>query len=249
MSESQQLKSVPAIAISGLTKRFGFTVALDDIHFQLEQGEFLAMFGPNGAGKTTFLQILSTLTSPSSGKICLLGHDLAHSGKTIRALIGVLSHNPFLIPTLTARENLKFYGQMFGVRNLKQRIETLLGQVGLLEHRNQSVETFSRGMQQRLAIARAIIHTPRILLLDEPFTGLDQDGIALLKQILQNFLKAGKTIVMTDHNFARGLEFCTKVVIVNHGEFVYYDKTVNLSEPFETVYRQYVDYCGESGCV
>ncbi len=233
--------ALPAVTISGLTKRFGFTTALDEIDLRLEQGEFLALFGPNGAGKSTLLRILSTLSSPTEGTVRLLGCDPAKHGEQVRASIGVLSHNPLLIPTLTAYENLKFYAQMFGVTDLKQQIESRLKQVGLFEQRSQVVETFSRGMQQRLAIARAILHSPRILLLDEPFTGLDQDGIALLKLILQDFLQEGKTIIMTDHDFARGLEFCTKVVIVNHGEVMHYSEVSALEKPFEAVYRRYVD--------
>ncbi|MCP4404864.1 MAG: heme ABC exporter ATP-binding protein CcmA [bacterium] len=233
--------ALPAVTISGLTKRFGFTTALDEIDLRLEQGEFLALFGPNGAGKSTLLRILSTLSSPTEGTVRLLGIDPAKHGEQVRASIGVLSHNPLLIPTLTAYENLKFYAQMFGVTDLKQQIESRLKQVGLFEQRSQVVETFSRGMQQRLAIARAILHSPRILLLDEPFTGLDQDGIALLKLILQDFLQEGKTIIMTDHDFVRGLEFCTKVVIVNHGELMHYSEVSALEKPFEAVYRRYVD--------
>lgn len=240
MNKVQQAKTLPAVTISGLTKRFGFTTALDEIDLHLEQGEFLSLFGPNGAGKTTLLSILSSLSSPTAGSIRLLGYDPSKHGEQVRASIGVLSHNPLLIPSLTAFENLKFYGQMFGLRSLRQRIEELLKQVGLFEQRTQIVETFSRGMQQRLAIARAILHFPRILLLDEPFTGLDQDGISLLKTILQDFLQEGKTIIMTDHDFARGLEFCTKVVIVNHGELMYYGEASALKETFETVYRRYV---------
>jgi len=241
MNKAQPAKIPPAVEISGLTKRFGFSTALDELDLHLEQGEFLALFGPNGAGKSTLLRILSTLSSPTSGKVSILGYNPATHGEQVRASIGVLSHSPLLIPTLTAHENLKFYGQMFGVKNLTQRIEELLKQVGLFEQRTQEVEIFSRGMQQRLAIARAVLHAPRILLLDEPFTGLDQDGIALLKQILQDFLRAGKTIILTDHDFARGLEFCTKVVIINHGEMMFHSDASALKEPFETIYRQYVD--------
>lgn len=240
MNDVQQPQPVPAVSLSGVTKRFGFTLALDDIDLILDQGEFLAMFGPNGAGKTTLLQILATLASPTSGGVRLLGHDPAHNGETVRKSIGVLSHNPFLVPTLTAYENLKFYGQMFAVKNLHVRIVELLKNVGLFEHRDQLVETFSRGMQQRLAIARAILHRPRLLLLDEPYTGLDQDGIALLKHTLRTFLDEGKTTIMTDHDFARGLEFCTKAVILNHGELVYYDDPATLEETFESLYWRHV---------
>lgn len=240
MNEVQQKKIAPAVSIAGLTKRFGFTIALKGVDLLLEQGEFLAVFGPNGAGKTTLLKILSTLTSPTSGKVRLLGYDLAHDGEAIRQMIGVLSHQPFLVPTLTGYENLKFYGQMFGVNHLKPQIEGLLKDVGLFEHRNHLVETFSRGMQQRLGIARALLHTPRLLLLDEPYTGLDQDGIAFLKHTLKRVLDEGKTIIMTCHDFVRGLEFCTKAAILKKGKLVYYGDPSRQEKEFESLYQRYI---------
>ncbi len=229
-----------AIRIDALTKRFGFTWALNDISFTLNQGEFLAVFGPNGAGKTTLIRILSTLMNPTSGRGTLLGYSLEDEGETVRKAIGVLTHHPLLFPTLTGYENLKFYGQMFEVKNLKARIDELFREVGLIEHRDQLVETFSRGMQQRLAIARAFIHAPRLLLLDEPYTGLDQDGIAFLRQRLRDFLDEGKTVVMTCHDFGKGLELCTKAAILNEGHLVYYGDPSTLEEGFESLYQRCV---------
>ncbi|MEE9610127.1 MAG: heme ABC exporter ATP-binding protein CcmA [Desulfatiglandales bacterium] len=230
----------PAVRIDALTKRFGFSWALNGIELTLNQGELLAMFGPNGAGKTTLIQILSSLMKPTSGKITLLGYDLEKKGEALRKTIGVLAHLPLLFDNLTARENLKFYGQMFEVKNLKARIDQLLTDVGLKEYGNQLVGTFSRGMQQRLAIARALIHKPRLLLLDEPHTGLDQNGIAFLTQTLKNFLDEGKTVVMTGHDFARGLELCTKAAILNNGHLVYYGDPSELEDSFESLYQRCV---------
>ncbi len=240
MSEARQRKVVPAVRIVGVTKRFGFTSALKGIDLLFEQGEFLAIFGPNGAGKTTLLRILATLTTPTSGTVNLLGYNLADDGEAIRQVIGVLSHQPFLIPTLTGAENLKFYGQMFGVKALKPRLETLLKAVGMFEYRDRLVGTFSRGMQQRLGIARALLHSPRLLLLDEPYTGLDQEGAAFLKQTLKTFLNEGKTIIMTCHDFVRGLEFCTQTAILKKGRLVYYGKPSEQAEQFESLYQQYI---------
>lgn len=240
MNDSKREGVDPAVRIEALTKRFGFTWALNDIDLTLEQGEFLAIFGPNGAGKSTLIRILSTLMKPTSGRATLLGYDLETDGEAVRQAIGVLAHQPLLFPTLTGYENLKFYGQMFEIENLKTRIDELLNDVGLIEHHNQLVETFSRGMQQRLAIARAIIHSPRLLLLDEPYTGLDQSGIAFLRQTIKAFLDKGGTIIMTCHDFTRGLEFCTKAAIINDGCLVYYGAPSTLDTSFESLYREYV---------
>jgi heme exporter protein A len=226
-----------AVEIEGLKKRFGLAWALNQIDLNLHQGELLAVFGPNGAGKTTLIRILSTLMRPTSGRITLLGYDLEKEADRLRKSIGVLTHHPLLFDNLTAQENLKFYGQMFGVHNLKARIDKLLNDVGLIEHRNQAVGTYSRGMQQRLAIARALIHEPPLLLLDEPYTGLDQNGIAFLTEILKAFMNQGKTVVMTSHDLERGLALCSQAAILNNGRLVYYGDPSISEEPFETLYQ------------
>jgi heme exporter protein A len=231
-------KTPSAIKTEALTKRFGFSWALKGIDLTLNQGELLAIFGPNGAGKTTLIRILSTLMTPTSGKGRLLGYDLEQEGDLVRKSIGVLAHYPLLFPTLTAAENLKFYGQMFQIQQLSRRIEKLLDEVGLLEHRDQLVETFSRGMQQRLAIARAILHSPSLLLLDEPFTGLDQEGIDFLKQTLKDFLEQGQTIIMTSHDFVKGMELCTKAAILNNGHLVYYGVPSEQKGNFQAFYQR-----------
>lgn len=221
-----------------LTKRFGMTKVLRGIDLELQPGEFLSLFGPNGAGKSTLLHILSTLMHPTSGKARLLGHDIAEEGEEIRKYIGVLSHHPLLFPTLTAAENLKFYGQMFAVPDLNIRIETLLNDVELQEFHDRPIENFSRGMQQRLAIARALLHQPRLLMLDEPYTGLDQHGIAFLTATLRTFKKSGGTVVMVSHDFAQGLELCTKAAILKRGKLAYYGNPEELDEPFPLWYQR-----------
>lgn len=226
-----------AVKIEALSRRFGLAWALNQIDLNLHQGELLAVFGPNGAGKTTLIRILSTLMRPTSGRITLLGYDLEREADRLRKSIGVLTHHPLLFDNLTAQENLKFYGQMFGVHNLKAQIDKLLNDVGLIEHRNQAVGTYSRGMQQRLAIARALIHEPPLLLLDEPYTGLDQNGIALLTEILKAFMDQGKTVVMTSHDLERGLALCSQAAILNNGHLVYYGDPSKSEDPFETLYQ------------
>ena len=226
------------VRIEALTKRFGFTWALNGIDLTLDRGEFLALFGPNGAGKSTLIRILSTLMRPTSGRVTLLGHELENQGEALRRSIGVLAHNPLLFNNLTAYENLKFYGQMFEVRDLKDRIDELLVDVGLMEHRDRLIENFSRGMLQRLAIARAIIHAPRLLLLDEPYTGLDRSGFSFLTRTLKAFLSGGNTIIMTCHDFALGLELCTRAAILNNGHLVYYGDPSTLVDSFESLYQE-----------
>jgi heme exporter protein A len=228
----------PAVSIAGVTKRFGMTKVLKGIDLDIQQGEFLSLFGPNGAGKSTLLRILSTLMHPTSGTAHLLGFDVLQEGEEVRKYIGVLTHQPLLFPTLTASENLKFYGQMFAVANLHNRIESLLTEVGLIDVRNRRVENFSRGMQQRLAIARALLHQPRLLLLDEPYTGLDQDGMAFFTRTLRTFRDAGGTILMTSHDFGRSLELCTKAAILKRGTLVYYGDPTELDDEFPLWYQR-----------
>lgn len=240
MNDSKHERVGPAVRTHDLTKRFGFTRALIGIDLILDQGELLVVFGPNGAGKTTLIRILSTLMRPTAGKVSLLGHDVEKEGETLRGAIGVLTHHPLLFGNLTAHENLKFYGKMFGVKNLNDRIDELLIDVGLIDRRDRLVETFSRGMQQRLAIARAIIHEPRLLLLDEPHTGLDRKGVAFFEQTLKAFVDGGRTAIMTCHDFARGLALATDAAILNDGHLIYHGDPSELDESFESFYERCV---------
>ncbi len=230
--------TAPAVRITGVTKRFGMTKVLRGIDLELQTGEFLSLFGPNGAGKSTLLRIVSTLMHPTSGNAALLGCDIAGEGEEIRKHIGVLSHHPMLFPTLTAAENLRFYGRMFAVPNVNARIDLLLKNVDLQEFCDRPVEKFSRGMQQRLAIARALLHTPRLLLLDEPYTGLDQHGMAFLTGTLRIFRDDGGTVVMVTNDFAQGLELCTRAAILKRGKLVYYGNPADLDEPFPLWYQR-----------
>lgn len=229
-----------AIEIEALTKRFGMRWALNDIDFILPQGELLAVFGPNGAGKTTLIRILSTLMKPTSGRVAILGYNLEEDGQRLRRAVGVLTHQPLLFENLTAYENLKFYGQMFQVKDLKAKINALLYDVGLMEYGDQLVGTFSRGMQQRLAIARALIHQPSLLLMDEPHTGLDQNGILYLNETLKGLLNEGKTVVMTSHDFDKGLALCSKAAILNNGHLAYFGDPFKSERNFEFLYQRHV---------
>ena len=230
------------VYVEGVTKRFGTVWALRGINLQLAPGRCLGLFGPNGAGKSTLFSVLATLTRPLAGTICIAGHNVVQQAEKVRPLLGVLSHRTFLYGHLTAAENLKFYGQMFGVQQLPMRIQEVLQAVGLETHAQQFVRTYSRGMQQRLAIARAILHHPTVLLLDEPYTSLDPRAVAHLQQLLHQFRAAGSTIIMSTHDIQRGLELCDDIAILCRGKIVYCGVAAGIDlRAFDQLYAQHVE--------
>ncbi|MGC1379000.1 MAG: heme ABC exporter ATP-binding protein CcmA [Anaerolineales bacterium] len=200
-----------------LVKRFGLKTVLRGVDFHVAQGEFVALLGPNGAGKTTFLRILASLSRPSLGVVTVAGFALPAQSAAVRQRLGVVSHQPLLYEDLTAQENLQFYGRMYGIPNLNGRIDEVLEIVGLAARRNDLVRTFSRGMQQRLAIGRAVLHDPEVMLFDEPYTGLDQDASEMLDTILKEVAARGRTVVMTSHDLARAEELATRFDILSRG--------------------------------
>ena len=208
---------MPMIEVHHLVKRFGMKVVLRGLEFTVEPGEFVALLGPNGAGKTTFLRILSSLSRATLGQVTIAGYSLPHQAAAVRRQLGVVSHLPLLYGDLTAEENLRFYGRMYGLAGLSQRITEVLEIVGLSERRRDLVRTFSRGMQQRLTIARAIIHGPEVLLLDEPHTGLDQDACDMLDMVLGGVAKSGHTVVMTSHDLARAAGLASRFDVLTNG--------------------------------
>lgn len=217
-----------AIDVRDLKKVFGRREALTDINLKLKDGEFLTIFGPNGAGKTTFLKILSTLISPTSGEVFISSFSVTDEPTAIRGKIGLISHSPLLYLDLTAYENLKFYGRMYGLDNLEKRIGELLDRVELSHRRFDRVRTFSRGMLQRLSIARALLHEPEILFLDEPYAGLDPHAVDILDSLLGD-LRAHhtfpstslRTCVMVTHDVEKGFSLSSQVVILSQGKIVF----------------------------
>ena len=205
------------IEVKKLVKRFGLKAVLRGVDFRVERGEFVALLGPNGAGKTTFLRILSTLARPSLGEVKVAGYRLPHEAAQVRARLGVVSHMPLLYGDLTAEENLEFYARMYGIPNYQLRITEVLNLVGLASRRRDLVRTFSRGMAQRLAIGRAVLHDPDVMLFDEPYTGLDQDASSMLDEVLQSVAAQGRTVVMTSHDLARAEELATRFDILSRG--------------------------------
>lgn len=205
------------IEVKKLVKRFGLKTILRGLDFQVAPGEFVALLGPNGAGKTTFLRILAALSRPSQGQVSMAGFVLPAQSAAVRQILGVVSHQPLLYENLTALENLQFYGRMYAVPDLTRRIDAVLGMVGLSHRRNDLVRTFSRGMQQRLAIGRAVLHDPQIMLFDEPYTGLDQDASEMLDGVLKEVAARGRTVVMTSHDLVRAEDLATRFDILSRG--------------------------------
>jgi heme exporter protein A len=190
-----------AIELDGLTRRYGERVALDGLTLSLEPGRTLVVFGPNGAGKSTLLRVLATLLRPHAGTARVLGRELPREDWAVRGKVGLLSHDPLLYRDLSARENLEYHARLHGVP--AGRAEELLGAVGLTLRAGDPVHTFSRGMVQRLAVCRAVLHDPPVLLLDEPRANLDPQAAALVEPLIG--ASSGRTRVVTSHDPAGGL--------------------------------------------
>ena len=233
-------KVAQAIEARGLTKAFGERPALRGIDLRVSRGEPLVIFGPNGAGKTTLVKIISILVKPSSGRVWLDGIDIRDKPAQIRRQISLVSHQTFLYDDLTIYESLKFYGKMYVVSDLEPKIREVLAWVQLESRQHDRVGTLSRGLQQRASIARAVLHSPSILLLDEPEVGLDPQASSVIRDILSRINGDSRTVVMTTHNLERGLELGDRVIILDRGRVVYQAArhevdTVN----FRRVYDQY----------
>lgn len=206
------------ILVRRLVKKFGSKSILKGMDFQATPGEFVALLGSNGAGKTTFLRILATLLRPSGGEVILGKLKLPDQALEIRRIIGLVGHQPMVYGELSALENLQHYGRLYGVLQVDERAKDLLEWVGLSKYKNDAVRTFSRGMQQRLAIARAILPEPQILLLDEPHTGLDQDACDRLDQVLSRMHGEKRTILMTTHDLGRAATLAGRFDVLSRGQ-------------------------------
>lgn len=248
------------IEVEGLAKTFGTRKALDDVSFSLPEGAFLSVFGPNGAGKTTLLRVLATLARPSSGRVSVAGVDLKDDPDAVRSQIGLVSHAPMLYPDLTAEENLILYAQLYGVANPKSRALQLLEAVGLPHRRLDAVRTFSRGMTQRVSIARSLVHDPDVVLLDEPYSGLDPHAVEVVDGLIDaarsnrtNHLgdasddsglegANGRTFVMVSHDLAKGYAMCTHALVLARGRVVTFAPKDELD--FEAFSKLYHDTVG-----
>lgn len=226
-----------ALEVRELSRTFGARKALDKVDFELAQGSFLSIFGPNGAGKTTLLKVLSTLTTPSKGSAAVLGLDVVEGAVELRERIGFISHNPLLYPDLTAEENLEFFAEIYCIDSPKERIRELLVDVELDHRRLDLVRTFSRGMLQRLSIARALLHDPALVFLDEPYSGLDPHAMDILDGLLKR-IRDGRTFVMVSHDLTKGLELCSHALILAKGKIVLFqDRELIDEDEFAQTYR------------
>lgn len=208
-----------ALALQDITKSFGPVRALTGVTLTVAPGETLALFGPNGAGKTTLLKIAATLMRPTAGRVMLFGEDPARLPQ-LRRLIGLVSHHSYLYPGLTARENLLFAARLYGLRDASVRVDAMLDAVGLLDRGQDLVRTYSRGMTQRLSIARGLVHDPQILLLDEPYTGLDRASAGAFTGLLRA-MRGARTVVLTTHSIEQGVALSDRVAILVDGAVAY----------------------------
>jgi heme exporter protein A len=214
---TQASPAPPAIETRGLSKKFGAVVALDRIDLDIMPGESVALFGPNGAGKTTLIRILALALRAGTGTIVIDGLDPRHDSLGIRQRIGLISHQSFLYDQLSATENLTFFARLYGVTDPAARALELLETIALRHRADDPVGTFSRGMLQRVSIARALVHDPPIVFLDEPFTGLDPHAAALLRSTLDGLRTRGRTVLLVTHDLRQGLELSDRWLLLSRG--------------------------------
>jgi heme exporter protein A len=235
----------PVVEARGLEKWYGPLPAVRGVSFALAEGEFLTVFGPNGAGKSTLLRMLCGAVRPTRGAVAIEGVDVAGGEVAWRARIGLLSHQTFLYGGLTAAEHLDFFARLYGLDRRRERVEEALAEVGLRERRDDRVRGFSRGMQQRLALARTLLHDPAAVFLDEPYTGLDPHAAAMLRRVLERLRDGRRTVVLVTHNLSQGLELADRVVVQVGGRWVS-DEPRAAVEPgaWERVYTERVAAAG-----
>ena len=219
----------PAVSLAGVCKSFGSREVLDSVSFSAAGGEGFCICGANAAGKTTLLKIIAGLLLPGAGKVQICGFDLQEKAPQAKPLLGAVFHKSMVYPQLTVSENLRFFGRLYGVKNGNVRIEELLQQTGLMPCRYDRAGILSRGITQRLAIARAMVHDPAVLLADEPFTGLDCDAAESLVAILEDFKKGGGTIVMATHNVNFALNCCKQVAVLDDRKLIFSAKVSGIN--------------------
>ena len=226
----------------GLVRRFSRLKAVDGITFDLQAGELLTIFGPNGAGKTTLLNILAGVMCPDEGQVLLDGNVVVGSERQWRKEFGIVTHQTMLYDRLTAEENLSFYSKLFSLEDSERRIRDALEDLEIKEVADQPVGSLSRGFQQRIALARALLHDPKILLLDEPYVGLDLYASRLLRDLISQLKDGERTVVLVTHNFGQGLELADRIAIQVSGQFIFTGSSdgVELTE-FEEFYCRKIE--------
>jgi heme exporter protein A len=234
--------SLPVLEARRLTREYGPVVAVRDVDVSLEGGEFLVIFGPNGAGKSSLLGMLGGAMRPTSGQVLIRGRPISFSDGAWRRRVGILSHQGFLYARLTCEENLRFYGRLFGLDDLDDRIAQRLARVGLAERAGVQCRHLSHGMRQRLSLARALLHDPDVVLLDEPYTGLDPSASGVLREVLAELRDGERTVVMVTHNLREGLDSATRVAIQVAGRFAWQGSRKEIhDESFERHYHAVVE--------
>lgn len=241
-SSPSPASEAPPLTAVDLVRTFGAQRAVDGVSFTLEPGRFLSLFGPNGAGKSTLLRILSGALRPSHGELRLGDEPLRTREAGWQKRIGVLSHQTFLYGHLTARENLRFFADLYDLDRVGERIEAGLRAVDLASRGDDLARTYSRGMRQRLALARTLLHDPDVVLLDEPFTGLDAHASAVLRGVLDALKDGRRTVVMVTHNLTEGLEMADLAAIQVRGRIRFWEETEGISPAgFPALYRETVE--------
>jgi heme exporter protein A len=236
--------NTPALEAENIRKTFGHFIALAGVSLKIKRGEFVALFGRNGAGKTTFLKVAATLVRPTEGTIRIEGFEIRDEPEEARRRIGFLSHNTYLYRDLNCIENLRFFARLYSITDPEPRIAALLDRVGLRRRAREPIRGFSRGLHQRLGIARVMLHDPAVIILDEPYTGLDANAVETLNQMLDEASAAGKTIIVTTHDLEHGLRSATRAMIIDRGKLVFDD---DASGPaVREAYARYVRF-GASG--
>lgn len=226
----------------GLVREYGPVVAVSNVDLSLGEGEFLTIFGPNGAGKSSLLGMLGGAMRPTRGAVLIRGRRLSYTDVGWRHRVGILSHQGFLYARLSAEENLRFYGRLFDLDDLDERVSERLARVGLTDRADFQVRHLSHGMRQRLALARALLHDPDVVLLDEPYTGLDPSAAGVLRDVLTELRDGRRTVVMVTHNLKEGLELSTRAAIQVAGRFAWEGRRAEIDEDaFERLYHTVVE--------
>jgi len=232
--------TAPVLTVEHVSKSFRRYVALRDVDFKVYAGEFFAIFGRNGAGKTTLLRILATILKPSSGAIYYAGKNILADPATYRRQLGVVSHSPFLYPDLTGRQNLEFYSKLYDIPHPTNHIDQLLVQVNLQDKAHQPVRSYSRGMLQRLSIARALLHNPQVLLFDEPFTGLDRSAENTLDRLLRQNHTGARIAILVTHDLEKGYHHADRLSVLEKGKLIDMGHKADL--PFDEFRQTYESY-------
>ena len=227
------------IKITGLIKQYGLNPVLRGINLHVQSGEFVTLVGPNGAGKSTLMRIVATLLRPDQGEVEVGGWPLSSHAHKVRRHIGLVSHQSLLYQDLTAAENLTFFARLYGLDNGEERVQQALKVVGLRARQRDPVSSFSRGMTQRLTIARATLHEPEVLLLDEPYTGLDQDAVALLDRLLLREKERGRTILMITHDLTHSLTVSDCILFLHNGRIAHEVSAGISGDELVALYRQF----------